>query len=71
MNWERLDLLGYIGLRQYLDPKRFSVLPGKSHDLCINFKGLIWLTGYGALNLRECSWRPVRNMELKTAMDMH
>lgn len=71
LSWERLDVLDYIGLEQYLDAKRLSVLPGKGRDFCINTKKLIRLTAHGAFNLRECSWRPLWKLELKKAMDLH
>lgn len=61
---------GYIHLRQYWDAERFSVLPVKDRDFCINFKGLSMLTAHGAFNLRESSLGPLWKLEVRTGRNM-
>lgn len=51
VNWERLDVIDYIGLGQCLDAGRFRVLPVKGRNFPINIERLIRLTAYGAFNL--------------------
>lgn len=59
-----------MGLGQYLHTEHFSALSVKNRDFFIRIEGLIFLMTYGAFNLWKCSWRPLRKLKLKTAIDV-
>lgn len=65
MNWERVNVLDYVGFGKYLVANRFGVLPENGRDFCIETKQLSRLTAYGAFSQQECSWGPPRGLELE------
>lgn len=55
MEWERVDVLRYIGLREYLNAKRSDVLFVNGRNFRIITKGLIRLTAHGVYCQKDCS----------------
>lgn len=63
-------MLHYIDFGEYLDEERFGSLPVRGRNFCINNMELMPLTAHGASNETDCSWRSLRQLELKTLMDL-
>lgn len=70
VNWERLDVLDYIGLRHFLDREPFCVLSVKSRDFCMNTMRQNRLTTHETFNSRQCRWGLKRKLKLKTVMNV-
>lgn len=70
INWERLDVMNYIGFGKYLDATRFSIFPVKDREFCITTIGLIRSTAHGAVNQQECGWEPLQRLELHSTMNV-
>lgn len=68
MDWEWVDVLLHIGLKEYLDADRVGILPIKGCKVCTKTKTVVAITACCMYNERDCSWGSLQQLQLKTGV---